>query len=39
MLKTDKIIPGDGVVCIANSGAGARFALGLLVIVVLLLSH
>jgi len=39
MLKIKKITPGDGVVCIANSGAGARFALGLLVILVLLLSR
>ncbi len=29
----------DGAVCIANDGAAARCALGLLVVVVLLLSH
>lgn len=39
MQKADKNTTHDGVVCIANSGAAARCALGLLVVVVLLLSN
>jgi len=38
MLKANKIDHHEGVASIANDGAGARFALGLLVVVVLLLS-
>jgi hypothetical protein len=38
MQKLNRIATHDGVVCIATSGAAARFALGVLVIVVLVLS-
>ena len=38
MLKANKIDHHEGVVSIANDGAAARCALGLLVVVVLLLS-
>ena len=38
MLKTNKMDPHEGVASIANNGAAARCALGLLVVVVLLLS-
>jgi hypothetical protein len=39
MHKANKNTTHDGVVCIATSGAAARCALGLLVVVVLLLSN
>jgi hypothetical protein len=39
MRKANKNDSHDGAVCIANNGAAARCALGLLVVVVLLLSH
>ncbi len=38
MLKAHKMDPHDGIASIANNGAAARCALGLLVVVVLLLS-
>ena len=38
MLKVNKMAPHDSVASIANNGAAARCALGLLVVVVLLLS-
>ena len=38
MLKANRIEHHEGVALIANDGAAARFALGLLVVVVLLLS-
>jgi len=38
MLKANKNSAHDGVASIANNGAAARCALGLLVVVVLLLS-
>ncbi len=37
--KANKKSTPGGAVCIANDGAAARCALGLLVVVVLLLSH
>ena len=39
MLKANKNNSHEGAVCIANNGAAARCALGLLVVVVLLLSN
>jgi hypothetical protein len=39
MQKANKKSTPGGAVCIANDGAAARCALGLLVVVVLLLSH
>ena len=39
MQKANKNNTPGGAVCIANDGAAARCALGLLVVVVLLLSH
>lgn len=39
MQKANENNAHDGAVCIANNGAAARCALGLLVVVVLLLSH
>ncbi len=39
MRTSNKHNPHDGVVCIASSGAAARCALGLLVVVVLLLAR
>ncbi len=39
MQKANKDNSHDGAVYIANNGAAARCALGLLVVVVLLLSH
>ena len=39
MHKANKNTTHDEVVCIANNGAAARCALGLLVVVVLLLSN
>ncbi len=39
MQKANKNNSHDGAVCTANDGAAARCALGLLVVVVLLLSH
>jgi hypothetical protein len=39
MQKANKNNARDAAVCIANDGAAARCALGLLVVVVLLLSH
>ncbi len=39
MQKANKNSTPDGAVCIASDGAAARCALGLLVVVVLLLSH
>ena len=39
MLRSNKNNAHDGVVSITSNGAAARFAVGLLVVVVLLLSH
>jgi len=39
MLKANKNNPHEEAVCIANNGAAARCALGILVVVVLLLSN
>jgi hypothetical protein len=39
MWKANKNNAHEGAVCIANNGAAARCALGLLVVVVLLLSN
>ena len=39
MLRSNKNNAHDGVVSITANGAAARFAVGLLVVVVLLLSH
>lgn len=39
MQKSNENNAHDEAVCIANNGAAARCALGLLVVVVLLLSH